>query len=123
MCLCFRFYDYYFTSVFGWKCLVDVLAQGGNHLASIIGFVGDEKEELLWFEIMGNNKQDVSLWPPMRWQHICIVYNKEQESVKIAKESEITMNFSLDSTKSINCLLYTSPSPRDGLLSRMPSSA
>ena len=25
--------------------------------------------------------------------------------------------------KSIICLLYTSPSPRDGLLSRMPSSA
>ena len=26
-------------------------------------------------------------------------------------------------TKSYVCLLYTSPSPRDGLLSRMPSSA
>ena len=26
-------------------------------------------------------------------------------------------------TKAKNCLLYTSPSPRDGLLSRMPSSA
>ena len=26
-------------------------------------------------------------------------------------------------TQSNNCLLYTSPSPRDGLLSRMPSSA
>ena len=26
-------------------------------------------------------------------------------------------------TKSYICLLYTSPSPRDGLLSRMPSSA
>ena len=26
-------------------------------------------------------------------------------------------------TKNIICLLYTSPSPRDGLLSRMPSSA
>ena len=25
--------------------------------------------------------------------------------------------------KAISCLLYTSPSPRDGLLSRMPSSA
>ena len=25
--------------------------------------------------------------------------------------------------ETINCLLYTSPSPRDGLLSRMPSSA
>ena len=26
-------------------------------------------------------------------------------------------------SKYIDCLLYTSPSPRDGLLSRMPSSA
>ena len=26
-------------------------------------------------------------------------------------------------SKAKNCLLYTSPSPRDGLLSRMPSSA
>ena len=25
--------------------------------------------------------------------------------------------------KAVGCLLYTSPSPRDGLLSRMPSSA
>ena len=25
--------------------------------------------------------------------------------------------------QAVNCLLYTSPSPRDGLLSRMPSSA
>ena len=29
----------------------------------------------------------------------------------------------VDSANAINCLLYTSPSPRDGLLSRMPSSA
>ena len=28
-----------------------------------------------------------------------------------------------DHVKWIDCLLYTSPSPRDGLLSRMPSSA
>ena len=28
-----------------------------------------------------------------------------------------------DSTWYMGCLLYTSPSPRDGLLSRMPSSA
>ena len=26
-------------------------------------------------------------------------------------------------SESVRCLLYTSPSPRDGLLSRMPSSA
>ena len=29
----------------------------------------------------------------------------------------------LDVGESVTCLLYTSPSPRDGLLSRMPSSA
>ena len=33
---------------------------------------------------------------------------------------EIEMN---DGTIVYGCLLYTSPSPRDGLLSRMPSSA
>ena len=33
-------------------------------------------------------------------------------------------NFIIDKSASPNlCLLYTSPSPRDGLLSRMPSSA
>ena len=31
--------------------------------------------------------------------------------------------FSDKYAKGLNCLLYTSPSPRDGLLSRMPSSA
>ena len=31
--------------------------------------------------------------------------------------------FDDDDTMDYNCLLYTSPSPRDGLLSRMPSSA
>ena len=32
-------------------------------------------------------------------------------------------NSSLDNMQVDGCLLYTSPSPRDGLLSRMPSSA
>ena len=33
------------------------------------------------------------------------------------------IELSPDSMYSVDCLLYTSPSPRDGLLSRMPSSA
>ena len=33
------------------------------------------------------------------------------------------LNGEIGSYHSIGCLLYTSPSPRDGLLSRMPSSA
>ena len=35
---------------------------------------------------------------------------------------EATVNLPLESAR-VTCLLYTSPSPRDGLLSRMPSSA
>ena len=34
-----------------------------------------------------------------------------------------TVNYKVRTTKIKGCLLYTSPSPRDGLLSRMPSSA
>ena len=34
-----------------------------------------------------------------------------------------TIGFLLPVVQNILCLLYTSPSPRDGLLSRMPSSA
>ena len=33
------------------------------------------------------------------------------------------VNAAQTAAKEIGCLLYTSPSPRDGLLSRMPSSA
>ena len=34
-----------------------------------------------------------------------------------------SFNFYWYNVTSLSCLLYTSPSPRDGLLSRMPSSA
>ena len=33
------------------------------------------------------------------------------------------VDFTAEVERSLRCLLYTSPSPRDGLLSRMPSSA
>ena len=41
------------------------------------------------------------------------------QKLKISKDGFLSTNSDLD----LNCLLYTSPSPRDGLLSRMPSSA
>ena len=37
--------------------------------------------------------------------------------------AEDAITAAIDDYKSKSCLLYTSPSPRDGLLSRMPSSA
>ena len=41
----------------------------------------------------------------------------------IALQKKMFGNLSSAWTGSGTCLLYTSPSPRDGLLSRMPSSA
>ena len=46
------------------------------------------------------------------------------ESYPLTFDEEIAIRDSaLGVWEADNCLLYTSPSPRDGLLSRMPSSA
>ena len=39
------------------------------------------------------------------------------------KNNRVIISISHTTRKPRDCLLYTSPSPRDGLLSRMPSSA
>ena len=50
------------------------------------------------------------------------ISNKDQGPLEAAKLSLKEINVKVgDGVNS--CLLYTSPSPRDGLLSRMPSSA
>ena len=60
-------------------------------------------------------------------QQINMAQERSQEILIEAKEKALRIR--LESEKEINkqknkfCLLYTSPSPRDGLLSRMPSSA
>ena len=54
----------------------------------------------------------------------CADINKKAaiECAKVNKIKAVSIKELLND-KNINCLLYTSPSPRDGLLSRMPSSA
>ena len=49
-----------------------------------------------------------------RLQKFCVAYSYNQ--------AETTLNSSEEGKKEL-CLLYTSPSPRDATLSRMPSSA
>ena len=49
---------------------------------------------------------------------------KQQKIIdSISKPAEFTWTWDRYKKLFIDCLLYTSPSPRDGLLSRMPSSA
>ena len=42
---------------------------------------------------------------------------------KLNSENIVENVVVVDNAQILDCLLYTSPSPRDGLLSRMPSSA
>ena len=44
-------------------------------------------------------------------------------SDKKSEKSDYDTTDAVEETAADTCLLYTSPSPRDGLLSRMPSSA
>ncbi len=64
------------------------------------------------------------------WAYKPIVKILDERSAKIAQSledareaAEARDNANSEAEKIISCLLYTSPSPRDGLLSRMPSSA
>ena len=51
---------------------------------------------------------------------ICEYADNTFDAIQHAKED---VPFLKNHPQYIDCLLYTSPSPRDGLLSRMPSSA
>ena len=54
-------------------------------------------------------------------EHMAFKGTENRNAEKIAREIE-DVGGDINAYTS-NCLLYTSPSPRDGLLSRMPSSA
>ena len=51
-----------------------------------------------------------------------LIYRLKVESIFALQKAAMEKK-SLRQRSDIDCLLYTSPSPRDGLLSRMPSSA
>ena len=48
---------------------------------------------------------------------------KNVGQVVMTQSSDVALTHATTTATALGCLLYTSPSPRDGLLSRMPSSA
>ena len=49
--------------------------------------------------------------------------DEEDASNRKEEKGHAELGVNVDGAQDEDCLLYTSPSPRDGLLSRMPSSA
>ena len=59
----------------------------------------------------------------MAVSNILKILEVKYQSVDVLKDQKIREGIKIYSEWPTICLLYTSPSPRDGLLSRMPSSA
>ena len=63
----------------------------------------------------------------LKINNLSVDYQMRKETVNAARNVNIEVNkgeiLGLVGESGQTCLLYTSPSPRDGLLSRMPSSA
>ena len=76
------------------------------------------------FEELANKEK---MRPTLTTEHGSLKKNKSRNSNKSIlpyDTNRVKLKSSKNETDYINgCLLYTSPSPRDGLLSRMPSSA
>ena len=80
-----------------------------------------------WIEVRGartHNLQDINVKLP-RGQFVVIsgVSGSGKSSLAFDTLYAEGQRRYVESLSSYACLLYTSPSPRDGLLSRMPSSA
>ena len=109
-------------------------AQKGERIAEINGF-----EVCLWNEgVKSSSSEDLSYRPVLlellnkvgsgEVKHLYVEYtdrlsrnNQTWSVIRIKlKRNEVKLYKGSDPNP---CLLYTSPSPRDGLLSRMPSSA
>ena len=126
--------------------VVLVNVQGGLFigLMSKASLLIDQGDADIWVGHRGMHNLDFAHQMPLRWLHrVRSVPNVEDTSaMRIAFseislpegkfESVVVVGMDLDSKIKqpyeiiegpSDCLLYTSPSPRDGLLSRMPSSA
>ena len=125
---------------------VSISLQGGVTLndAKVLGSVSDEKNDILYYLVRDQSSQTSYIFSVASGTNATLVFVDKFNVLGLTLTTRITginviddMLFWTDGVtepKKINiprsiegtpngCLLYTSPSPRDGLLSRMPSSA
>ena len=78
----------------------------------------EKKEEITLIDAFKDFKEEKNIDRPVMMGVL-----KDVFLTQIAKTYGSADNFDVIINVDKGCLLYTSPSPRDGLLSRMPSSA
>ena len=92
-----------------------------NGDSSIISKILTKEKGLQAFIVKGvrskKSKKKLSYFEPLRLLNIDADFNP-RKSLQYLEDATIAVNFD-----NMNCLLYTSPSPRDQRGSRMPSSA
>ena len=77
---------------------------------------------IIYSQIKMSGKVTDSIGTPLELANIILI-DSESNSLETFAMSDNQGNYKLNLKKNKNCLLYTSPSPRDLSTSRMPSSA
>ena len=85
----------------------------GSRVQAVSGELGNERIDIVLWD---DNVAQLAINAMAPAEVVSIVVEEETQSMDIAVSED-------NLAQAIGCLLYTSPSPRDGLLSRMPSSA
>ena len=117
---------------------VSPLANAATKTSTGITVDGIPNVKHVWYIIMENKSFDATftglnnntyLWKTLPSEGTLLTnyygtghYSQDNYSALVSGQAPL-YDHQLDSPMYKDCLLYTSPSPRDGLLSRMPSSA
>ena len=93
----------------------------------------DSQGYILSVKKHGETSAIIDVFTPEKGRHLGLVRGgvsrrsrpvlQPGNKVKVLWRGRLSEHLGTYTVEPISCLLYTSPSPRDGLLSRMPSSA
>ena len=93
-----------------------------SDVVEVVAITEETKSELLGEQLKSETFDDVSISIQDNEQSIIQDENMERIAAEEAEKERVAAE-EAEKERIAACLLYTSPSPRDGLLSRMPSSA
>ena len=108
------------------KALNDAKIKANEILA--LGITNQRETTLLWDKVTGNPIYNAIVWQDRRTSKFCDKLRSDGVEELITRTTGLLLDPYFSATKlkwllDNVCLLYTSPSPRDVHLSRMPSSA